>query len=129
MANSKRRIKKIEHDRQSVLEHFVEGIILLSSFIVALITAACSIVGHFDVFQTISTTMLSFLCAEYIGHSFLLKSKYFNKLLLVSETSINSFEASISKFSLSIESLSISKKKRSFLLMNNSMIGQENYMR
>lgn len=79
MANSKRRIKKIEHDRQSVLEHFVEGIILLSSFIVALITAACSIVGHFDVFQTISTTMLSFLCAEYIGHSFLLKSKYFKE--------------------------------------------------
>jgi hypothetical protein len=73
-----RKIKKmIVHEKQPIFGHFVEGIIILSSFIVALITAVCSILGKFDAFQTISTTMLSFLCSEYIGHSFLLKSKYF----------------------------------------------------
>lgn len=82
MANKKdkRRIKKkIEDEKQPIFEHFVECIIILSSFIVALITAVCSVIGNFDAFQTITTTMLSFICAEYIGHSFLLKSKYFKE--------------------------------------------------
>lgn len=76
----KRRIKKqIEDEKRSLFERFVECIIILSSFIVALVTAVCSVIGSFDAFQTITTTMLSFICAEYVGHSFLLKSKYFKE--------------------------------------------------
>lgn len=75
--NRRKTIKKKVIEHKSISEHILEGFILLASFVISLSVAILSIAGKFDSFQTISTTMLSFLCAEYVGHSFLEKSKYF----------------------------------------------------
>jgi hypothetical protein len=46
------------------------------SFLVSVIVALVSIRAKFDGFETVTTTMLSFLCSEYFVHSLILKSKY-----------------------------------------------------
>ena len=69
--------KKIGSDKKPISEHILEGFIISGSIIVSLVTAIFSIKGKFDAFQTLSTTMLSFLCTEYVSHSILEKSKYF----------------------------------------------------
>ncbi len=76
--NTKKMKRNISDENPSAASRFIDGIIILSSLIVAIITALLSILGAFDVFQTVATTMLSFLCAEYIGHSFIVKSRYFS---------------------------------------------------
>ena len=69
--------KKLTLEKKPLSEYIIEGVIIASSIIVSLVVAFISSKGSFDLFQTITTTMLSFICAEYIGHSILEKSKYF----------------------------------------------------
>ena len=77
MVKIKKSKVKIETEQSPALERFIEVIILLASFIIGLITMGLSLLGKFNVFETCTTTMLSFLCAEYFGNSIILKSKYF----------------------------------------------------
>ena len=49
---------------------------LLFSFIVSLVTAIVSIEVEFTAFETVSTTLLTFLCSEYFVNKCILQSKY-----------------------------------------------------
>ena len=59
------------------IERVIDGIAAGGSILLSISAGAFSIIGKFDAFQTLTITMLTFLCTEYVVHSFLLKAKYF----------------------------------------------------
>lgn len=62
---------------KSLADNVISFLILVISFLVSICVAFISITAKFDGFETVTTTMLSFLCSEYFIQSLLLKSKYF----------------------------------------------------
>lgn len=76
--STKARIKRaFNRGKEKIPDGVINGFIALASLLVSLIGAIVSIALQFDTFRTIATALLSFLCAELIGHSILEKSRYF----------------------------------------------------
>ena len=65
------------NENKSHVDNLVSFLTLTISFLVSISVAFISIAVEFDAFETVTTTMLSFLCSEYFIQSLLLKSKYF----------------------------------------------------
>lgn len=64
-------------EKKSMGSAVISFLTIVISFLISIIVALISIYVQFDGFQTVTTTMLSFLCSEYFVHSLVLKSKYF----------------------------------------------------
>ena len=73
----KRRIKRLYAEQPEIPKKILETLIASASLIISSVVAIVSILVKFSTFETVVTTMLSFLCAEYISHSIIEKSKYF----------------------------------------------------
>lgn len=73
----KRFVRRMMSKKEEIPKTLLEVFIASASLVIGAVVAIISYNVQFSTYETIVVTMLSFLCAEYISHSFIEKSKYF----------------------------------------------------